>query len=176
VIPAKKRGNLVLTGMPGSGKSTVSRRVAKALNREWYDADAMIEREAGLAINEIFERFGEEHFRALETKCLIKLLRRENTVIATGGGAILNNAGLLKKNALVVYLERDLEGIISTMKAEKRPLVKDDPERRIRELYEKRKSLYENGCDMIITNNGSLNDAVTKITEAYYAYFGNQRP
>ena len=173
MIPAKKRGNLVLTGMPGSGKSTVSRRVAKALNREWYDADAVIEKEAGLSINEIFEKFGEDYFRALETKCLIKLLMRENTVIATGGGAILNNAGLLKENALVVYLERDLEGIISTMKAEKRPLVKDNPGMRIRELYEKRKSFYESGCDILITNNAGLNDAVKKITEAYYAYFSN---
>jgi len=170
---SKKRGNLVLIGMPGSGKSTVSRRVAKALGREWYDADTVIEEKAGLPITKIFEKHGEAYFRALETQCLTELLKRENTVIAAGGGAILDNASLLKENALVVYLERDLEGILSTMKAEMLSLVKDAPEKRIQELYEKRRSFYENGCDVKITNNKSQNEAVKKITEAYYAYFSH---
>jgi len=166
-----KRGNLVLIGMPGCGKTAVSQRAARLLRVKRYDSDEVIEAKTGLTITEIFEKHGEEYFRELETQCLKELLKRKNTIIAAGGGAVLKNTGLLRENALVIYIERDIKGILSTLRGDKRPLLRENPEQRLSELLEERRSLYEGGCDVKITNDGSLSDVSKKVMGVYYAYF-----
>ncbi|MDR2356710.1 MAG: shikimate kinase [Oscillospiraceae bacterium] len=156
--------NIVFIGMPGCGKTDVAREVAARLGRKCYDSDAEIELSEGLRIPEIFERFGEEYFRRVETDTLLELSSRSGVVISAGGGSVVRNAGLLRHNAVVVYLERPLESIAATMAPGTRPLLKEPGS--LRELYAKRRVLYENTCDFKIDNSGSIENAVEEVLEA----------
>src|SRR5437660_7906640 len=100
------RGNLFLVGMPGSGKSTLGRLLAKRLGKAFYDADAELERRLGVSIPVIFELEGEAGFRDREQAIVAEFVVHANTVLATGGGAILRpvNREILKQNGTVLYL------------------------------------------------------------------------
>ncbi|MDR1590340.1 MAG: shikimate kinase [Oscillospiraceae bacterium] len=156
--------NIVFIGMPGCGKSAVARAVASRLGRKWYDSDVEIEASEGIGVPEIFKRFGEEYFRRLETETLLELSSRSGAVISAGGGAVARNAGLLRRNAVVVYLERTLEDIAAAVAPGSRPLLKDPGS--LRELYGKRRVLYEDTCDLKINNSGSIEETAERVLEA----------
>jgi shikimate kinase len=156
--------NIVFIGMPGCGKSAVAREVAARLGRKWYDSDREIEMSEGIGVPEIFERFGEEYFRRIETETLLELTSRSGVVISVGGGAVTRNAELLRRNAVVVYLERPLEAIAATLEPGSRPLLKDADS--LWELYAKRRALYEETCDFKIDNSGAIGDAAERVLEA----------
>ena len=103
--------NLVLVGMPGSGKTTVGRLLAEKLGRTFVDADEEIVRAAGMSIPEIFEKHGEAWFRELETQVLAQLGQRSGIVLATGGGCVLfeRNYPLLRQNGRLYRLRRNVE-------------------------------------------------------------------
>ena len=158
--------NIIFVGMPGSGKTEVSKQVAQILDRAWFDCDKLIQEKTGMKISDIFETHGEEYFRNLETECLTELTKMQNIVVSSGGGAILKNSDLICRNSLVIYLKRDLCKIASVLKGNSRPLSKNFDE--LKKLYEERKELYEKVCDITLYNNLSINetaiDAVFKIT------------
>ena len=116
--------NVVLVGMPASGKSTVGAIVAEALSRELVDTDEVVTGGAGMQITDIFKKFGEGAFRDMESSALRELSNRTSLVIATGGGAILRdgNVRALRKNGRLFFLDRPLEKLIPT---ESRPLSSD---------------------------------------------------
>lgn len=141
--------NIVLTGFMASGKSTVARLLAKRLNRGFADTDSIIEEKEKMAISEIFEKYGEEYFRTLEKNAVCEIAKRDNIVIATGGGAVLDKANIqeLRKNGIIINLMPDSEVIKERLSGDNtRPLASGRNFLEILERFEKRKPFYDD-CD-----------------------------
>lgn len=137
---------IVLVGMMGAGKTTVGRRLAARLGLEFVDADAEIERAAGQSIADIFEQHGEEAFRAGEQKVIARLLSEGPRVIATGGGAFMNERTRARvlDNGIAVWLRADFDVLMERVRRRNhRPLLRaDDPEAVMRGLMSDRYPVY----------------------------------
>jgi shikimate kinase len=137
---------LVLVGMMGAGKTTVGRRLANRLGRQFIDSDEEIERAAQMSIPEIFEQRGEPEFRAGETRVIARLLKQDNLVLATGGGAFVNleTRALVKASAVSVWLKADLDTLFERVsRRSNRPLLKTaDPKGTLEKLIADRYPLY----------------------------------
>lgn len=154
--------NIILIGMPGSGKSTVGAALAAETGKRFVDADDEIVRSAGMPIPEIFARQGEPGFRALETQVLARLGKESGLVIATGGGCVTRpeNAPLLRQNGSVFWLRRALE----KLPTEGRPLSQAGS---LREMEAVRTPLYEAFSDHPIDNNAAVSETVRSILEVW---------
>ncbi|MBO4453344.1 MAG: shikimate dehydrogenase [Clostridia bacterium] len=154
--------NVVLTGMPSSGKTTVGRALAKTLGTEFYDTDEMIAEREKRPAAKIFAQEGEEYFRRVESGIIKELSVRNRCVIATGGGAVLDpsNVDALKGNGRIVFLDRPLEMLVPT---DDRPLSSNRAD--IEKRYCERCGIYSSTCDVRVVNDKSVNDAVAEITE-----------
>jgi shikimate kinase/3-dehydroquinate synthase len=156
--------NIVLTGFMGTGKSAVGRRLARALGWRFVDTDEMIERKTGRTIPRIFADSGEGYFRKIERKMIQSAARQKNTVIATGGGAVLDprNVRALKKNGLLVGLKASPRAILSRVSGSDRPLLKGgDPRRRVERLLAERRERYEM-ADLVVDTSGRDADRVSR--------------
>ena len=153
------RRNVVLVGMAGSGKSVIGMRLAKAMGREFVDTDCEIEKSEGMSIPDIFAEHGEEYFRAAERNAVESACTRLGLVIATGGGAVLDerNAFFMKANGVCVLIYRNPEELAT----KGRPLSSDID--KARRLYEQRKPIYEAIADITVFNNSDIDNAVEKI-------------
>ncbi len=159
-----KKSNIILCGMPSSGKTTIGRLLAEALGREFYDADEEIEKAAGMGIPEMFERFGEEYFRKKEVEAIASLSALNGAVIATGGGAVMNeiNRMRLKRNGIVVLIERDNAALV----ADGRPVSRREG---IEALYNKRMPVYREFADLSVSNDSAPEDAVKSIIRRVFS-------
>lgn len=135
-----------LIGLPGSGKSTVGRQLARRLQLPFYDSDRVIEERIGCSIKDFFAREGEDRFRDVEESVIDDLTQRSNAVISTGGGAVLrpSNRQHLRSRGQVVYLKSAPEELARRLKHDThRPLLQvQDPLSRLRDLYAVRDPLY----------------------------------
>jgi shikimate kinase len=149
--------NLVLIGMPGSGKTTLGDILSKELKLKLYDVDNFIEKTENKSIPQIFE-LGEEHFRTIETKAIEEISLQTGVIISTGGGVVKSpyNMKALRKNGLIFFINRPIENIISDIATESRPLLKNGKEK-IYELYQERYPLYKKYCDYEIINDKDIN-------------------
>lgn len=163
--------NVVLCGMPSSGKSTVGRLLAERLGKAFVDTDEEIERKTGRSIPEIFAEGGEAAFRAAERETVAECGMRQGAVIATGGGAPLDpeNRKNLKANGVVFWLQRDL----SALSTEGRPLSVNAEN--LRKMYEVRRPVYAAFADAEADNNGTPQDTAAYIAEEFYESTGHQR-
>lgn len=138
---------IALVGLMGAGKSTVGRRLADALGRPFFDSDDEIEKAAGLSVADIFTIHGETEFRRGEHRVLQRLLKGPPHVLATGGGAYLNEATrkLMRKYAVTVWLNADLETLWKRVsKRSHRPLLHaENPKGVLSDLFDARKPIYE---------------------------------
>jgi shikimate kinase len=138
--------SIVLVGLMGAGKSTVGRRLAKRLRLDFTDSDEEIERAADHSIAEIFGRFGEPSFRDGERRVIARLIEGPPKVIATGGGAFMNEATrkLILDRCIAIWLDADLEILAERVtRRDHRPLLKDrEPLPLLRELAEARNPVY----------------------------------
>lgn len=138
---------LVLVGMPGSGKSTIGRRLAARLGRPFIDADHELEARCGVSIATVFDIEGEQGFRDREIRLIEELVARTDHVIATGGGVVLRqeNRTVLSRCATVIYLQATLGELWNRLRHDRRrPLLQgDDPRQRIADLMAQRSALYE---------------------------------
>lgn len=137
---------LVLVGMMGAGKTTVGRRIASRLGRQFIDSDEEIERAAQMSIPEIFEQRGEPEFRAGEMRVISRLLKEDSLVLATGGGAFVNpdTRTLVKSGAVSVWLKADLDVLFERVsRRSNRPLLKTaDPKGTLEKLIAERYPIY----------------------------------
>ena len=135
--------NLILIGLPASGKTTVGQALAQRLAMPFYDCDAAVEAALGQSIASIFSQYGEAFFRDEESRMLSELCRKEGCVIATGGGAVLRaeNRALLRRSGVVFWLDRPLCDIMSTNFQQGRPLLAEGAEALAR-LAAQRQALY----------------------------------
>lgn len=140
--------------MPGGGKSTVGRQLAKRLGRPFADGDAVFEQRMGESIKCFFDTRGESAFRSVEQEILADLLRAEDLVLATGGGIVLREANrlALRERSTVIYLRSSPEELYRRLRHDtQRPLLQvPDPLGRLRELYARRDPLYRSAAHFVI--------------------------
>lgn len=155
--------NIVLIGMPGSGKSVIGRRVSKKLKLDFYDMDNYIEKKEGRSIGDIFKD-GEGVFREIEKAAVLELSRLKGAVISTGGGVVLNECNIkaLKENGIIFFVNRPVANILTDVNISKRPLLKNGREQVVK-LYNERIGLYKKYCDFEVLNSGSIEKAVAGI-------------
>ena len=156
-----RMGNIVIVGMPGSGKSSISRLLGERLGRPVYEADELIAAEAGMSIPEIFSSQGEARFRELETLVLGRLGKLSGAVISTGGGCVTReeNYPLLHQNGRIVWLQRDID----KLPKEGRPISQKND---LAQLYSLRRPMYQRFSDLTADNNGSFQETLEGILEA----------
>ncbi len=146
---------IVLIGMPGSGKSTIGRRLAATLDRRFVDSDREIERHCGVSVTTIFEYEGEEGFRRREAAIIAELIRDPGTVLATGGGSVVSqdNRELLAAEGYVVFLDVSLAELWRRVRRNRnRPLLQaSDPHARLAQLCAERTPLYRGVADLIVS-------------------------
>lgn len=149
---------IFLVGPMGAGKTTIGRQLAKQLKKEFLDSDREIEARTGADIPLIFELEGEEGFRNRECKMIDELTQRDNIVLATGGGAVLNdeNRKHLKSRGCVLYLFASLDHLFErTSKDKNRPLLQtENPRQRLQEILDLRDPLYREVADVIVETGG----------------------
>lgn len=155
--------NIYLIGMSGCGKTTVGFRLAKMAGARYIDTDKITEENSGIAISEIFEKYGEAYFRRLESEALAKASLTRNSVVATGGGIIKNSENLqYMKNGAVVFIDTPPEIIIQRTDFSDRPLIKNDAEKVIK-LYNERYELYRGAADIIVSGEQSVEKIASEI-------------
>lgn len=162
----KKRENIVLTGMPSSGKTTVGKILAEKTGRCFYDVDELIVRRAGVEISEIFKSRGEAYFRQLECRVIAEeIAPLTGAVIATGGGAVLraDNIKNLKKNGRVFFLDRDLELLTPTAD---RPTASD--REALKQRFEQRYEIYSSTADVRIDGSRSPQTVAESIEKDFF--------
>lgn len=151
--------NIVLIGMPGSGKTSIGSELSKKYNKEFIDLDIKFEKKYSLSPSEFILKNGEKAFRDYESEIVSSSVNVNNAIISTGGGVILreNNIDNLKRNGIIYFIDRDLDLIIPT---EDRPLSNDYES--LKKRYDERIDLYKKYSDKIIKNNTNLSDAINQ--------------
>ena len=160
-----KKENIVLIGMPASGKTTLSTLISKELSRQVFDTDQMIVDRIQKSIPEVFQTEGESTFREYETREIANVSLQNNAVIATGGGAILkkDNIRFLKQNGVLFFVDRPYEKLVPT---DDRPLARDLEA--IKKRYEERYDIYVNSADVVIDADDTPTNIAKKIIGAFY--------
>ena len=155
-----EKQNLVLIGMPGSGKSTIARILAPMINRNVIDLDELIEQETGMSIKEYFKDHSEKQFRKIEARILKQAAFTTGQIISTGGGIVKDwdNVRRLRQSGKVYFLDRDIELLAID---DKRPLSMDRAA--LKKLYDERIDLYRQACDRQIVNDGTPEAACDEI-------------
>jgi shikimate kinase len=167
--------SIVLTGMMGVGKSSIGRRLAARLGIPFVDADAEIERAAGMSINDIFARHGEADFRSGEARVIARLLEGGEQVLATGGGAVMNpdTRALIKAKGVSIWLSADFEVLlrrISKRKNERPMLQTADPAATLRALLSEREPVYAQADITVQSREVAHESIVADILAALLAF------
>lgn len=161
---------IILIGFMGVGKTTIGKIIAKKLKLNFVDMDNYIEKREGKSISKIFEEYGEQHFRELESESLKDLIKSDNIVISTGGGIITTkeNSDILKKEKIVIFLDANTQTILNNLSKEidKRPLLSNSKnvENTISNLLNQRYEKYNSICDIKIDiNEKNIEEVVSQI-------------
>lgn len=174
----KQLTNIVLIGMPSSGKTLTGKALCKYIDKTVVDTDAVIVERSGMSIKEMFARHGEAYFRQWEHDVIEEFSKQNGLIIATGGGAIKNEENIqnLKQNGIVMFIDRDLEHLLVT---DDRPLSKDA--NAVAKLYEERYPLYTKYGDLRVPNNypmeisqQELDELMNTILEGYHEILCHQ--
>lgn len=164
----KDESNIVFIGMPYAGKTTIGKRVAAILKKDFVDIDQVISTRENMSIPDIFSSKGEAYFRALEKEIIAEYSSKHSLVIATGGGAVLDNDNIkaLRQNGFIIFLNRPVELMHPD---QNRPLVKQKED--LEKLEKERINLYKNACDVEIKNDTSVKVLLERITSGINEYF-----
>jgi len=164
ILPLLTRRSIVLTGMMGVGKSSVGRRLAGRLAIPFVDADAEIEKAAGMSIADIFARHGEAYFRSGEARVIARLLEGGPQVLATGGGAFMNadTRALIKVKGVSIWLQAEYDVLVRRIskRRNERPLLQTaDPAETLRQLLIEREPIYAQ-ADLTVQSREVAHDAI----------------
>lgn len=177
-IRARLRKPVVMIGLMGAGKTKIGGLLAKSLDLPFVDADHEIEMSAGCTIADIFEQYGEPAFRDLERKVIARLMSDELKVIATGGGAVMNDetAALVWESSVSVWLRADLDILVNrTAHTNKRPLLNNgDPREILSVLIEKRHPVYERATITVDTDDAEAEVTLQRLLKALADHLGEQ--
>ena len=148
--------NIVLIGMPGSGKTTFGKELARRLGRKFVDADDFLEALEGKTIKEMFA-VGEDCFRAAETRTAKALAAERDLVVACGGGVVKRaaNIEIYKTTGVVVFIDRSPDDIVTDVDVASRPLLKEGAQK-VYDLYEERIALYRAAADHTVKNDAGI--------------------
>lgn len=154
IQPKRRSGNIFLVGMMGAGKTTVGKLLAHQLNKIFVDSDDEIQKRTGVTIPHIFDVEGEAGFRQREASIIQELVLADNIVLATGGGAVLNeqSRAALSSNGIVVYLRSTVHDLWQRTRHDRnRPLLQtSDPHGKLKSMYEHRDPLYSQLADLVV--------------------------
>ena len=156
---------IALIGIMGSGKTTLGKIMAERMGNSFVCSDEYLEEKLNRTIPDIFEKDGESYFREREAEVIKELSEREELILSTGGGVVLddkNMKNLKDKGFVVIFLNRDIEIIMRDIDTEGRPLIKEDPEK-LRKIFNDRKDLYNGYSAIILNNDGEIEEAVDKL-------------
>jgi shikimate kinase len=169
---------VVLVGMMGAGKTTVGRRLANRLGRQFRDSDEEIERAAQMSIPEIFEQRGEPEFRAGETRVIARVLKEAGVVLATGGGAFVNpeTRALMKAEAVTVWLKAEADILFERVsRRSNRPLLKTaNPRATLEKLIEERYPIYAEADVTVISRDVPQDVVAGDVVDAVLAFLQRQ--
>jgi shikimate kinase len=169
---------LVLVGMMGAGKTTVGRRLAARLNRPFLDSDEEIEKAAQMSIPEIFEQRGEPEFRAGETRVIARVLKTQNVVLATGGGAFVHpeTRALVKEEAISVWLKAEIDILFERVsRRSNRPLLKTaNPRATLQKLIDDRYPIYAEADVTVISRDVPQDAVAADVVDAVLAFLKQQ--
>lgn len=170
----KLAGNFFLVGLMGAGKTTVGRALARKADKTFYDSDQEIEARTGVRVATIFDIEGEQRFRDREALVIADLVRLNDIVLATGGGAVLReeNRKLLAGHGTVIYLRANIDDLLARTQFDRnRPLLRTaDPRAKLLSLFEQRDPLYREIADLVIdTTQQNVNMLVNHLEEQLFA-------
>ena len=160
--------NIVLIGMPGSGKTSLSKALSEYLAMPFIDIDTMIIDLVKMPISEIFLKQGEAQFREYESICTIEAIKHKNSIISTGGGIILRKENMLSlsQNNSVFFIDRSVDNIMQSSNLAERPLVQNDRQK-LQNLYNERIAIYRKYAMYTISNNNSFEATCQSIIKLY---------
>lgn len=159
---------IAFIGMMGCGKTSMSKEISKILSLEYISIDEEIEKASKSTITDIFDTYGEEYFRKIESKCLLKFINSNNCIVDCGGGIVINSkniADLKDHDFTIVFIDRKPNQIIKDINMKNRPLIKKNPNK-IYDIYNERIELYKLSADIIIENDKTYNEILLKIIDA----------
>ncbi len=163
--------NLLLTGMMGVGKSTLGKKLAKKLKLKFIDIDQVIEKKEKMTIKEIFENKGENYFRKTEKKVSIEEIKKNNSVIALGGGAFMDSTirREAKNSSITFWLDVSLDSLLARLRnIKKRPMLnKDNLRESVNKIYSERKKIYNKSDFRIKCDSIDANQIIDKIIKIY---------
>ena len=165
---------IFIIGLPGSGKSAMSKMLANNLNYNLYDTDSYIEKKENKTITDIFTYNGENYFRDIESYVLEEISNLSDIVVSTGGGIILRekNRKIMNENGLTIFIDRKPEIILKNINIKKRPLLAKN-KNKLLELSKERDTLYKETANIIFTHNtweNDINDTFKKFYESIINY------
>ncbi len=172
--------NLILCGMMGAGKTTIGIKIADLTGRRWYDTDGLIVDKHG-KIADVFEYYGETHFRKIETEIIKELSQMDGLVISTGGGAVLKkeNNALLQRNGKIVFLRAGLDTLSQRLHVDgTRPLLQTSTESirdRLSKLMKERTPIYEQVADYIVDVDGKTPEKIAEEIVALTSFEGERK-
>ena len=165
---------IVLVGMMGAGKTTVGRRLATRLGRHFVDSDEEVEKAAGMSIEEIFASRGEADFRAGEQRVIARLLKEQDLVLGTGGGAFINaeTRTLVKASAVSVWIKADFELLFQRVqRRSNRPLLKTaNPRETLKGLIDKRYPVYAEADVTVVSKDVPQDQVASEVIDALLDY------
>ena len=165
--------HIFLIGMPGSGKSSLGRRVANQLRLPYTDTDQRISQAVGCPVTEIFARYGEAAFRNAETNVLTQLTREQPGLVSTGGGMVMRdiNRTIMRNHGVIILIDRPLADILSDIKLDRRPMLAEKGLPEVERLYHERIDAYRAAADAVLDNGHGYHAGVAGLEKLIYTMF-----
>ena len=166
--------HVFLIGMPGSGKTSLGKKVSGELRVPFIDMDKRIQDIMGMTVSEIFEQHGEAAFRAAETNMLIHISREAPAIVSTGGGSVMNpeNVRIMKAYGLLVLIDRPLDQILGDIKLDRRPTLAEKGLPEVERVYKERIDTYRSVADVTLDNSQGYHAGVEALERMLRHRFG----